>query len=137
MGKSESAKDCKRHPNHKLLPGICPSCLRERLQQFHQSSIYSDSLSSFSSSSEFFSSGDSPCRRRHHHRRNASEMPTASTAPDFFGNRLKKSGSIGILAAAHGGGAKKKGGFWSRLLVRPKALYFHSQPKVSSREILG
>ncbi|CAK9325070.1 unnamed protein product [Citrullus colocynthis] len=139
MGKSESAKECKRHPNHNLLPGICPSCLTEKLQQFHQSSIYSDSHSTtFSSSSssslphssEFFFSADSSHRRRrhhHHHRRNASELVTGSMTADLFGDKLKKSGSIRISAdgsAGAKGGGKKKLGFWSRLLLRPKAFYF-------------
>ncbi|XP_022989609.1 uncharacterized protein LOC111486643 [Cucurbita maxima] len=135
MGKSESAKECKRHPNHRLLPGICPSCLRESLQRFNnQSSIYSDSASTFSSSSssfphssEFFFSGDSPRRTRHHHKRNASEMVMRSRAADLFGDKLKMSGE----------GGKKKGGFWSRLMGGRKAFHFHSQPKVSCREIIG
>ncbi|XP_022929275.1 uncharacterized protein LOC111435907 [Cucurbita moschata] len=138
MGKSESAKECKRHQNHNQLPGICPSCLRERLQQLQQSSIsYADSRStsssSFLKSSESFFSGNTSWRRRH--TRNASELFTGSMAADLFGDKVKKSSSIRI--SADGGGGKKKVGFWSRFLVRPKALYFHSHPKVSSREILG
>ncbi|XP_023553119.1 uncharacterized protein LOC111810620 [Cucurbita pepo subsp. pepo] len=142
MGKSESARECKRHQNHNQLPGICPSCLRERLQQLQQSSIsYSDSRStsssSFLKSSESFFSGNTSWRRRH--TRNASELVTGSMAADLFGDKVKKSSSIRISAdgGGGGGGGKKKVGFWSRFLVRPKALYFHSHPKVSSREILG
>ncbi|XP_038900289.1 uncharacterized protein LOC120087549 [Benincasa hispida] len=136
MGKSESAKECKRHPNHNLLPGICPSCLREKLQQFHQSPVCSDSHSTFFSSSSspssdfFFSADSSHRRRRQHHRRNASEFVTGSMTADLFGDKMKKSGSIRISAdggaGAKGGGGKKKLGFWSRLL---DLLLYHEKPK--------
>ncbi|XP_011653117.2 uncharacterized protein LOC105435176 [Cucumis sativus] len=112
MGKSESAKECKRHPNHNLLPGICPSCLREKLQQFHQSPNYSDSQSTFSSpsssSSDFFFSADSSRRHRRHHRRNASEFVTGSMAVDLLADKLKKTGSIRISTDG-GTGAGVKG----------------------------
>ncbi|KAG7015370.1 hypothetical protein SDJN02_23005, partial [Cucurbita argyrosperma subsp. argyrosperma] len=114
MGKSESAKECKRHQNHNQLPGICPSCLRERLQQLQQSSIShsnsrSTSSSSFLKSSESFFSGNTSWRRRH--TRNASELFTGSMAADLFGDKVKKSSSIRISAdggGGGGGGGKKK-----------------------------
>lgn len=124
------------HPNHEKLPGVCSSCLRERLSQLFAASetsatssatfAASASLDSSSSSWRFSSASSSfyhsPPRhrgggggRRHH--RNASEAigsvflaVNIGGGGDRDGRGLRKSRSIAVVP-------EKKRGFWRRLLL--------------------
>ncbi|GMN33888.1 hypothetical protein TIFTF001_004392 [Ficus carica] len=139
MGWSESVHGCKKHPTLNKTPGVCSSCLRERLFQLADSSNkrkttttirlgtgYRNDNNSFSAS-DFPSSdgGASPVRR---HLRNASE----AMANFLFsgGGGLRKSRSIAVVPRSAslrfgsevvkkgsvGNNGKKKGGFWSKLI---------------------
>lgn len=79
---------CKRHPHEHLrqLPGVCPSCLCEKLSKLNNiisaanakySTVISDSNSSFLSLSSFSSSSNSPSHRRY--RRNQSDIAFISS----------------------------------------------------------
>lgn len=131
MGRSESQHGCKKHGNEKQLPGVCSSCLRERLSQL-QSSSYRNTIGGgggggYSFSSSLYSSPPysavnsystyvSPIYRRHHRR--ASEMMGSISFTLKVGNGLKKSRSIAFITRKEevAGCGKKKGGFWSKLL---------------------
>ncbi|GMH05927.1 hypothetical protein Nepgr_007767 [Nepenthes gracilis] len=144
MGFSESDLGCRKHPNQKQLPGVCSSCLRERLTKLatsdssysKPSSIVSDSSSLYSSPP--YSSVSSSTRKpsatsRRRHGRNASE---AVVIPVGFvlhsggcidtNSGLKKSLSVTCAPRDTGvnlnnseiidGNCKKKTGFWKKLI---------------------
>ncbi|XP_059433259.1 uncharacterized protein LOC132166459 [Corylus avellana] len=125
MGRSESQHGCKKHGNEMQLPGVCSSCLRERLSQLQSSSYrntigggggYSCSSSPPYSAVNSSSTYVSPIYRRHHRR--ASEMMGSISFTLKVGNGLKKSRSIAFITRKEevAGCGKKKGGFWSKLL---------------------
>lgn len=149
MGWSESGLKCKMHPDQSQVPGVCSSCLRERLSQLsctaasHNKHTPAFSFSSSRSSSLAYSSAAasnyaSPnhSRRRRGHQRNASDvMSSISFMISGGGYGLKKSrsmanfvrrGRVGDVA-----GGRKKGGFWSKLLMstgkRTKEVFMHSR----------
>lgn len=129
---------CKDHPNDKQSPGVCSSCLRDKLSQLYKKNpidpIYNyypspsspASPQTFSSVTDDASSNDhesSANRRRF--RRNASHaIGSASCMISFnYGLNLKKSRSLvfvsrkGIKESDVGGGrGRKKDGFWSKVL---------------------
>ncbi|XP_009787285.1 uncharacterized protein LOC107774624 [Nicotiana tabacum] len=124
MGFTEPEIICKKHPNHKQQPGVCSSCLREKLNKLSTSTttIMPLSLSSSSTSSSNF---DSP--RGGGHRRITSDVVGPFSFVSIIGagagagGGLKKSRSIAFVARSgcrSGGlnGQKKKEGFWSKLI---------------------
>lgn len=142
MGWSESQQGCKKHPDEKQLPGVCPSCLRERLSQIQGHSINkrtyvgdSSSPSSVASSSTFVS----PVYLRHHRR--LSERSGSISFTLSVSQGLKKSRSIAFVtrnrAEEFAGSLKKKGGFWSKLLKstgkRTKEAFM--QPRIGSQRL--
>lgn len=130
MGRSESQQGCKKHQSEKQLPGVCSSCLRERLSQLPAFSnkinaigggrySCSSSLSSSPHYSAASSSTYAPPIFGRRHRRSSEKMGSISFTLKVS-NGLKKSRSIAFITssrvdeAAESG--KKKGGFWSKLL---------------------
>ncbi|KAK7311114.1 hypothetical protein RJT34_09033 [Clitoria ternatea] len=120
---------CKLHLNEKQVPGVCSSCLRDKLSQlYHRNpvdpSYYSPSPSS-PASPQPLSSATVPSSahgRRFH--RNASHA--ADSASSFnYGLNLKKSKSLAFASrnkrerdvnGGGGGRGRKKDGFWSKVL---------------------
>ncbi|OIT19570.1 PREDICTED: uncharacterized protein LOC109221283 [Nicotiana attenuata] len=122
MGFTEPEIMCKKHPNHKPQPGVCSSCLREKLNKLSTSTTTIMPLS-LASSSTCSSTFDSP--RRGGHRRITSDVvgpfSFVSISSVGAGGALKKSRSIAFVARSvcrSGGlnGQKKKEGFWSKLI---------------------
>lgn len=118
MGRSESQHGCKKHENEKQLPGVCSSCLRERLSQLPASSNRINTIGGgrYSCSSSLSAS---PIYLRHH-RRDSEKMGSISFTLKV-GHGLKKSRSIAFITRSGreeevAGCGKKKGGFWSKLL---------------------
>ncbi|XP_016509004.1 uncharacterized protein LOC107826524 [Nicotiana tabacum] len=120
MGFTEPEMICKKHPNHKQQPGVCSSCLRERLNKLSTSTttIMPLSLALSSTSSSTF---DSP--RSGGHRRITSDVVGSFSFVSIIGagagagGGLKKSRSIAFVARSGGlNGQKKKEGFWSKLI---------------------
>lgn len=132
MGRSESQQGCKKHENEKKLPGVCSSCLRERLSQLPASSNKINAIgggryscSSSLSSSPLYPAASSstyvpPIFGRRHRR--ASEKMGSISFTLKVSNGLKKSRSIAFITSSTradevaGSGKKKGGGFWSKLL---------------------
>ena len=46
MRRSEWEDRCKRHPEHRMSKGVCPSCLRDRLAHLSASSSATSSVAS-------------------------------------------------------------------------------------------
>lgn len=127
MGRSKSEARCKKHPNHKQTPGVCSSCLRERLSQLSSSkntittscssSTSCSSASSYYSSPSYYSSGSvssSSCSSPDHY-------PSSSSFRISFGlfGRSRSSAFVARYRVGDdgvAGGRMKKGGFWSKLL---------------------
>ena len=145
MGWSESQQGCKKHPGEKQLPGVCPSCLRERLSQIQGHSInkktYGGVADSYSSSPSVASSSTfvSPVYRRHHRR--LSERTGSISFTVSVSQGLKKSKSVAFVtrnrAEEVAGSLKKKGGFWKKLLKstgkRTKEAFM--QPRIGSQRL--
>ncbi|KAK9670689.1 hypothetical protein RND81_13G218400 [Saponaria officinalis] len=107
MGLSETdSSNCRRHPNHRQTPGVCSSCLREKLSKLTISppSLPSNKINNIASPSSTFSSTPpyssassstttttrkSPGSR---HRRNGSE--TYVSVGMVLNSGLKKSRSV-------------------------------------------
>ncbi|VFQ70120.1 unnamed protein product [Cuscuta campestris] len=114
---------CRKHGNRKQVPGVCSSCLRERLAEIpgaefadpHSGGDDESSCSSGSSSGWISPRGHRriPCDGR-------SSFAFSATAGDGGRGRavLKKSNSIAFVAGGCGGGGRKKEkeGFWSKLI---------------------
>ncbi|KAL8472170.1 hypothetical protein ACS0TY_028770 [Phlomoides rotata] len=126
---------CRRHPNETPQPGICPSCLRERLSRigtagnsriFNKTSC--SSSNSFPTSPVYYyyfssassSGASSPSR----HRRVASDVIDSIYMAISGTHGLKKSRSMAYVPRSNGERdnhrtkTKKKGGFWNKLLIR-------------------
>ncbi|KAL1536750.1 hypothetical protein AAHA92_29349 [Salvia divinorum] len=135
MGWSKAEIVCANHPDEIPQPGICPSCLRERLSRIIGK--YSTNYDSFIPSSPVYyygchsassSAGSSPGRGRsqRRHLRVASDVMDSIYVAFGGGGGLKKSRSMVNYAPARDGGVninvnkkkKKKGGFWNKLLMR-------------------
>lgn len=109
---------CKYHPNNKQLPGVCPSCLRDKLLKLYDNSNPTYPL---------------PCPPRPYvsrgHRRHSSlVMDSASSTMVSFNYGLKKSNSIAFASRSqainkevngNNKGSKKRG-IWSKLLKLTK-----------------
>ncbi|KAL8047117.1 hypothetical protein ABFX02_08G218000 [Erythranthe guttata] len=135
-----SELNCRKHPNQNPQPGICPSCLRDKLSgiliagnnnyNYYYSSSPPVYYYYYSSGSASSSGGSSPAnRRRGGHRRFASDMMDSiylAVSGNSSTAGLKKSRSIAFASRnINGGGGesvdlkkKKKGGFWNKLLLR-------------------
>jgi len=62
MGRSDWEDRCRRHPEHRLSKGVCPSCLRDRLAHLSASSSVTTTMTraSDSASTSPYSSNGSP-----------------------------------------------------------------------------
>ena len=127
---------CKDHPNDKQLPGVCSSCLRDKLSQLYNNNPTTDPLccspspTSPASPQPFSSDADGSSNRvlpgnRRRFRRNASHAAdSVSCMLSFnYGLNLKKSRSLAFASRsrfkerdASGGWARKKDGFWTKVL---------------------
>ncbi|KAK7306142.1 hypothetical protein VNO77_44063 [Canavalia gladiata] len=126
---------CKEHLNDKELPGVCSSCLREKLSQLYNKNPidplgYSPSPSSPASPQPFSCATGSSTNHvssahRKRFRRNASHAAdSASCMLSFnYGLNLKKSKSLAFTSRnrlrerdVSGGRGRKKDGFWSKVL---------------------
>ncbi|KAL7143940.1 hypothetical protein ABFS83_08G225100 [Erythranthe nasuta] len=142
-----SELNCRKHPNQNPQPGICPSCLRDKLSgilisgnnnyNYYYSSTSPPVYYYYSSSGSASSSGgSSPANRRRGRGRGRGHQRFASDIMDSIylavsgssstAAGLKKSRSIAFASRnINGGGGesvdpkkKKKGGFWNKLLLR-------------------
>lgn len=138
MGWSEAEVVCGKHPEEAPQPGICPSCLRERLAaiigkygaEISNNYYYnvvdlaasppSDSGTAAYVYGDDYSGFSSPARRqRRRHQRVASDIMDSIYVALGGGGGLKKSRSMANYATRDGGvSQKKKGGFWNKLLLR-------------------
>ncbi|KAI3451188.1 hypothetical protein Pfo_007853 [Paulownia fortunei] len=134
MAWSEAVVVCRKHPNENPQPGVCPSCLRERLSRIAGNSRTYNTCSfspSFSASPVYYcyssasSSGcGSPAANRHRgHQRVVSDVMDSIylAISGRSTNGLKKSRSMVFASrneARDGVNRKKKGGFWNKLLLR-------------------
>ncbi|KAL2241027.1 uncharacterized protein LOC105178281 [Sesamum indicum] len=130
MAWSEAEVVCRNHPNQNPQPGVCPSCLRERLSRITSNNCPSSPSFSSSPAYGYYSSASSSgCsspaegRRRGYHQRVASDvLDSIYFAMGGSSSGLKKSRSMAFAPRSMGGrdgvSAKKKGGFWNRLLLR-------------------
>lgn len=115
MGWSESEGTCKKHPNQRQSPGVCSSCLRERLYQLSSSS--NNTSASFSSSpvsAYSFASASSAASPPLH-------LPSSAAAGNNHDGLFGRSRSLAVVARIGDAGVvankkKKTGGFWSKLL---------------------
>ncbi|KAG5090290.1 hypothetical protein JHK82_049068 [Glycine max] len=114
---------CKEHPYDKQSPGVCSSCLREKLSQLYNTNPIIDPrcfspASSPASPHQSFSSSKhgSSGHRRPRFRRNASHV--AESASCMLSLNLKKSKSL-AFASRHRDvmmSGRKKDGFWTKVL---------------------
>ncbi|CAJ2667889.1 unnamed protein product [Trifolium pratense] len=122
---------CKEHPNDKQLPGVCSSCLRDKLSQLYTKnpieSLYYCSPSSPATPQAIddgsTNHGSSRSRR---FRRNASHATGSASCMISFNHalNLKKSKSLAAVSrnrvrdrdVVGGGRGRKKDGFWSMVL---------------------
>ncbi|XP_027367762.1 uncharacterized protein LOC113873703 [Abrus precatorius] len=105
------------HPNNNQVPGVCSSCLRDKLLKL--SSNNEPALSTFSSSLNY----ESPAYRRRHRRHTSNVVDPVSSMISFdYG--LKKSNSIAFASTSFArdrevngsNRGSKKGSIWSKLL---------------------
>nr|DAD41038.1 TPA_asm: hypothetical protein HUJ06_015361 [Nelumbo nucifera] len=121
MGWSEAGVRCRKHPNHRQSPGVCSSCLSERLSQLFSTAPRSTTAASscFSSlSSSPYSSGSSSCSSPIP-QRNGSELKGRICFVVSGNDGLVRSRSMAFVTRnriAEATDGKKKGGFWSRFL---------------------
>ncbi|XP_054821584.1 uncharacterized protein LOC129320261 [Prosopis cineraria] len=118
---------CKDHPDNKQMPGVCSSCLREKLSRLELIQCNREPLSPPNSAPTFDSCAEAASSNyasqavyhRRRHRRNASDvMNSVSYSELGFDYGLKKSRSIAFASIDEVGAsyAGKKYGFWSKLL---------------------
>ncbi|PIN02261.1 hypothetical protein CDL12_25225 [Handroanthus impetiginosus] len=138
MAWSEAEVVCGRHPNENPQPGICPSCLRERLSRV-AGNYYSRTINNITTSSSYSSISASPVhycvysistsgrfspgKHRGRHQRVASDVLDSIYNLAISGSKgLKKSRSMAFASKNYGAresvSGKKKGGFWNKLLLR-------------------
>ncbi|CAJ1854952.1 unnamed protein product [Sphenostylis stenocarpa] len=121
---------CKEHPHDKQSPGVCSSCLREKLSQLYNTNPMIDPLSfspaspsSPASPHQSFSSSRGG-HRRPRFRRNASLAAAAESGSCVQGLNLKKSKSLAFASKNRGRerdvNGRKKDGFWSKVLKLKK-----------------
>lgn len=128
--------ECKKHPQHTQQPGICSSCLTDKLTSIlsnlsppphsslmtktsicNVSDLFSPNPNSYSHSSSTSSSTSmSPAAHRRHASTGGSAgflINASSTDHDATTRSLKKSRSIAFVATSKGG---RSGGFWKKLI---------------------
>ncbi|QCD98630.1 uncharacterized protein LOC114194907 [Vigna unguiculata] len=114
---------CKEHPHDKQSPGVCSSCLREKLSQLYSTNPIIDPLcfspQSPASPHQSFSSSRGGGHRKPRFRRNAS-LVAAESGSSVQGLNLKKSKSHAFGSKSRGRerdvSGRKKDGFWSKVL---------------------
>ncbi|XP_030455714.2 uncharacterized protein LOC115676847, partial [Syzygium oleosum] len=94
-GGSDAGSECARHPNHEKLPGVCSSCLRERLSQLFAApeKTRSGASSSFAASASFDSSSSS---RRF-----------SSASSSFYHSPPRHHHHRGVVGGGGGGGGRR------------------------------
>lgn len=123
---------CKEHPNDKQLPGVCSSCLRDKLSNLYSKnpidSLYYCSPSSPASPQpidDASTNHGSSSHRSRRFRRNASQATSTASCMISFNHalNLKKSKSLAVVSRNRvrerdvgGGRGRKKDGFWSKVL---------------------
>ncbi|KAK2443653.1 hypothetical protein QL285_014739 [Trifolium repens] len=125
---------CKEHPNDKQIPGVCSSCLRDKLSQLYTKNpvepLYNCSPSSPASPQaidEGSTNHGSSGHRGRRFRRNASHATGSASCMISFNHalNLKKSKSLAVASrnrvrdrdvGGGGGRGRKKDGFWSKVL---------------------
>lgn len=155
MALSEPEIMCKKHPDQRQQPGVCSSCLREKLAKL-PTFTFTMVPSRFSSSSSLSSSSSptciimSPTKNKIHgnYQRNSSTLITGSDFGVINGKSyglMRKSRSItyvgrrkGRINGGGGGdGKKKKEGFWTKLLrstsMKTKGVFIHSNKNTKER----
>ncbi|KAI4345275.1 hypothetical protein L6164_012412 [Bauhinia variegata] len=125
---SSSSSGCKEHPNNKQAPGVCSSCLREKLAQLYVVNLEMDQSFDFDDPSSLSLQPQpqtqpkpvisAPSYRRRY-RRNASDgMASAVSRSSMLSfnqcHGFNKSRSV--VRDRNFSGRKKKG-FWSKLLI--------------------
>ena len=116
---------CEEHPYDKQSPGVCSSCLREKLSQLYNTNpiidprCFSSPSSPSSPHQSFFSSKHgSSGHRRPRFRRNASQA--AESASCMLSLNLKKSKSLAFASRNRERdvmmSGRKKDGFWTKVL---------------------
>ncbi|TKY60248.1 hypothetical protein E2542_SST17344 [Spatholobus suberectus] len=125
---------CKDHPNNKQLPGVCPSCLRDKLLKLYDNSNPTYLLPSPSYPQPF--SSHVSCR----HRRHSSTVTDSVSSMVSFNYELKKSNSIAFPSRSlpldrevngNNNRGREKRSIWSKLfkLTRKntKEAFMHSR----------
>ncbi|KOM39699.1 hypothetical protein LR48_Vigan03g308100 [Vigna angularis] len=119
---------CKEHPHDMQSPGVCSSCLREKLSQLYSTNPIIDPLcfspqSPASPHKSFSSISRGGGHRKPRFRRNAS-LVAAESGSSVQGLNLKKSKSLAFASKSRGRerdvGGRKKDGFWSKVLKLKK-----------------
>ncbi|KAK7359011.1 hypothetical protein VNO77_00955 [Canavalia gladiata] len=136
---------CKEHPNEKQLPGVCSSCLRDKLSKLCKNkATYPLPRSPPSSSSPQHLSStlnyeSQAYRRRHRHHRHTSNVTDSVSSMINYSYGLKKSNSIAFASRSlamdretDGNNRRsKKGSFWSKILQltrkNTKVAFMHSR----------
>lgn len=117
IDRSPTMSQCPQHPDLHPLPGICSSCLRERLQDLSQNR--------YSSSLHLSNSGWSSPPPIHKtagrgHRRNGSAVVLRSVSgggsSTSHGGGLRKSRSMAFVTRNRSTAGDQKRGFWSKLI---------------------
>lgn len=131
---------CMMHPDEKQHPGICSSCLREKLKQLPAIPFATNqpfSPTAFYSSSTQSSVCASPTSNRHAHHRRVSS--TFAPGPDVYvingKGRMGKSHSVRCIKRKRVRNGvvegKKKEGFWSKLIrstsLKTRGVFVHSK----------
>lgn len=110
---------CKDHPSNKQVPGVCPSCLRDKLLKLYNNNnnpTYPLPAPPFSQPLNSHVSG--------RHRRHSSSVTDSASSMASFNYGLKKSNSIAFASRSlaidrevngNNRGSKKRN-FWSKLL---------------------
>ncbi|KAH7679675.1 Protein OCTOPUS-like protein [Dioscorea alata] len=116
---------CKRHPEHKQTKGVCPNCLRERLDQLSASSSIDACSTSSSSSSMSSSVSESPKRQQGTLRKSRS---LASVIEKEVKEELreKRKSEMKMMKKK-----KKKERFWEKLISGGKRRDGHADGDVS------
>lgn len=132
---SEIGAGCKKHPNNKPQPGVCSSCLRDKLSELYNNKTTATyplpRSPSSSASPQHFSSASLnyvSLAYRRRHRRHASHVTDSVSSVVSFNHGLKKSKSIAFaprnrLREREVNGENresKKDSFWSKLLKLTK-----------------
>ncbi|KDP41420.1 hypothetical protein JCGZ_15827 [Jatropha curcas] len=149
--KSKPDGKCKKHPKHKQSPGVCSVCLNEKLSMLSSSSSRTAvmdyaSSSSASSLSAYSTTSCSSCSSPMHRFRFTTEGNNHKGSLSFLlisgKNVLTKSRSLAFVPRNRGNKErashdddKKKGGFFSKLLRRPRTNKRAEQGLMHSRSM--